>query len=94
MHGHNWDVEITVEGLIGADGMVVDFVVLKKIFEPWLEELDHKLLNDVVGLEVPTAENIALWFRNKWSYEQRPVELKSVRVWESPDSYCEVLVGG
>ena len=88
MHGHTWAVEITVEGLVGVNGIVLDFIVLKQIVEPWIEVLDHRLLNDV--LPMPTAENLALWFRDKWLGEPRPVLLKGVKVWESPTSYAEV----
>ena len=89
MHGHTWRVELTVEGAVGQDGMVLDFLVLKKIVEPWIEKLDHHVLNEVEGLEMPTAENIALWFRDLWVREPRPVVLKGVKVYESPDSFAE-----
>ena len=90
MHGHTWKVELTVEGVVDVlSGMVLDFVLLKKIVEPWIEMLDHKLLNDIAGLKMPTAENIALLFRDLWYNEPRPVSLKSVKVWEAPDSCAE-----
>ena len=92
LHGHTWEVEITVEGVVDPKtGMVIDFIVLKKIVEPWVEELDHHCLNDI--LPMSTAENIALWFRDLWSSEPRPVKLISVKVWESPDSCVEVICG-
>lgn len=90
MHGHTWEVEVTVEGPVDPEtGMVIDFVALKELVEPLIERLDHKLLNDIAGLEMPTAENIALWFRNQWYFE--PSGLKSIKVWESPTSCAEVL---
>ena len=31
------------------------------MINPIIDRLDHKLLNDVEGLENPTCENIAIW---------------------------------
>ena len=89
MHGHTWWVELMVEGAVGQDGMVLDFLGLKKVVEPWIERLDHHVLNEVEGLEMPTAENIVLWFRDLWNSSPRPVLLRRVRVYESPDSFAE-----
>ena len=88
LHGHTWGVEVTVEGAVDPlSGMVIDFIVLKKIVEPWIEKLDHHYLNDI--LPMPTAENITLWFLGLWNAEPRPVKLVSIKVWESPDSAVE-----
>lgn len=40
IHGHNWKVEVIVRGVIKEDGMVIDFIDIKKI----INELDHKFL--------------------------------------------------
>jgi len=88
LHGHTWEVEITVEGAIDpVSGMVVDFIVLKKVVEPWIEKLDHHCLNDIITM--PTAENVALWLRDKWLGAPRPVKLVGIKIWEAPDSCCE-----
>jgi len=90
MHGHTWRVEITVAGaVVQEDGMVFDFSGLKKIVEPWIELLDHHTLNEIEGLDMPTAENIGLWVRNKWEQAPRPITLSSIKVWESSDSSAE-----
>jgi 6-pyruvoyltetrahydropterin/6-carboxytetrahydropterin synthase len=71
MHGHTYRLRISVEGQIGENGLVMDFVILKKIVkEQVLNKLDHQLLNDV--LEIPSCENIA-----KWIWEQLS-DLKSL----------------
>jgi 6-pyruvoyltetrahydropterin/6-carboxytetrahydropterin synthase len=63
LHGHSYRVRIHVS----ADpnpltGMVIDFADVKAAFAPILEEqLDHRYLNDVDGLENPTAENLSIW---------------------------------
>ena len=42
-------------------GWVMDFADIKSAFRPLEEELDHRYLNDVQGLQNPTSENIARW---------------------------------
>lgn len=60
LHGHTYRLEVTVEGPVHENGMVVDFVLLKRIVKRVvLSQLDHKNLND--HFENPSAENIATW---------------------------------
>ena len=60
MHGHTYRLEVTVEGPVAENGMVVDFVLLKRIVKRRvLEKLDHQNLND--HFENPSAELIAQW---------------------------------
>lgn len=62
LHGHSFRVEVVCEGDIDdATGWLVDFGDIKAAFEPLLDQLDHRFLNEVPGLENPTAENIARW---------------------------------
>jgi 6-pyruvoyltetrahydropterin/6-carboxytetrahydropterin synthase len=62
-HGHDYSLEISVEGPLNADGMVVDRQALDRLVEERiLRLLDHKNLNqDVPEFEgvVPTTENLA-----------------------------------
>lgn len=100
LHGHHWDVEVGVAGILGPEtGMVVDFGLLKKAYKPLHEMFDHHLVNDIV--ENPTAENIAIYifnwlnenFINYAKYHMKygdVLELSFVRVWETPDSMAEV----
>jgi len=39
----------------------MDFAEIKKACRPLLDRLDHYYLNEVDGLENPTAENLARW---------------------------------
>ena len=64
-HGHNYELELTVEGEIDPDtGYVLDLNQLKELAqERLLRHLDHKNLNlDVPWFRdlIPTSENIAL----------------------------------
>ena len=63
MHGHNFAVELTVEGsqLAAGTEMLLDFKVLKKGLKAVLDALDHRLLNETPPFDVrnPSSENIA-----------------------------------
>ena len=63
MHGHNFAVELTVEGEKLAPGteMLLDFKVLKKGLKAVLDTLDHRLLNDTPPFDCinPSSENLA-----------------------------------
>lgn len=60
VHGHTFRLQVTVEGKVQSNGLVVDFVVLKRIVKKHvLDKLDHHLLNDVV--ENPSAERVIVW---------------------------------
>jgi 6-pyruvoyltetrahydropterin/6-carboxytetrahydropterin synthase len=62
VHGHSFRVEIHVSGAVDERlGWVMDFAEVKAAFEPLFQQLDHRYLNDVPGLENPTSENLARW---------------------------------
>lgn len=62
LHGHSFRVEVTVRGAVDSHtGWLMDFGDLKKFFAPLEEQLDHRFLNEVPGLENSTSENIARW---------------------------------
>lgn len=60
VHGHTYKLQVTLEGEVQSNGLVIDFVVLKRIVKKHvLNRLDHHNLNDVV--ENPSAERIIIW---------------------------------
>ncbi len=62
VHGHSFRVEIHAAGPVTArEGWVMDFADLSKAFQPLFEQLDHRYLNDIPGLENPTSEHLAQW---------------------------------
>ncbi|GLK69622.1 6-carboxytetrahydropterin synthase QueD [Hansschlegelia plantiphila] len=88
MHGHSYRVELQLDGAVDpATGFVVDFFDVESAFAPLLGRLDHHCLNEVEGLENPTAEIIAgwIWDRTKPALPQ----LSAVRVFETPQSWAE-----
>ena len=93
-HGHNYDLDISVEGEVNPDsGYVLDLNTLKQVTEDRvLRHLDHKNLNlDVAWFAHlnPTSENLAIviWRQLR---EAVPGELAlSIRLWETPRNYVE-----
>ena len=87
LHGHSFQVRITVRGDVGTEtGWVMDFGDISDAFKPILNELDHYYLNDIVGLENPTSENIARWI---WQRLQPGLPLLySIEIRETCTSGC------
>lgn len=93
-HGHNYTLEVTVEGDVDpATGMVVNLKDLKRILaDRVVTDCDHRHLNlDVPWLEgtIPTAENLAVKFWERLATEVGPARLHRVRVFESDDNVAE-----
>jgi len=62
MHGHSFRGEVAVRGEIDPKtGWVIDFADLRRAVDPIVKRLDHYLLNEIEGLENPTAERLAVW---------------------------------
>ena len=60
MHGHSFYAEVTLRGQIDpARGWVRDLGEVKATLDAIRETLDHRLLNEVPGLENPTLEILA-----------------------------------
>jgi 6-pyruvoyltetrahydropterin/6-carboxytetrahydropterin synthase len=82
VHGHSFRVEIHVSGPVDDRlGWVMDFADLKEAFEPLFQQLDHRYLNDVPGLENPTSEHLARWIWRE--LEPRLPQLSRVVVHET-----------
>lgn len=62
LHGHSYAGEAVLEGAVDPEtGFVADYDVVKKLVEEAALELDHRYLNDVPGVGLPTSENLARW---------------------------------
>jgi len=62
MHGHSFRVEVIVEGDVPEDqGFLMDYGDIKAAIAPVRDTVDHRVLNEIGGLENPTSEVIARW---------------------------------
>ncbi len=62
LHGHSFRIEVRLDGPVNAEfGWVTDFSDIKDAFKTIEDQIDHRFLNDVPGLENPTSENLARW---------------------------------
>jgi len=89
LHGHTWDIEVSVEATQLCElGMVYDFALLKKDLKAVLAHYDHKNLNEIEPFDTisPTAENLArIIFEELTEIITEPgVVVTEVAVWESP----------
>lgn len=88
LHGHTWDIEVTVAAeTLDEIGIVYDFKLLKQDLTAVLDDYDHAYLNDVPPFDKlsPTAENLArvIYERLSATVDAR-VSVSEVSVWESP----------
>jgi 6-pyruvoyltetrahydropterin/6-carboxytetrahydropterin synthase len=66
IHGHSFRAEITIRGTQdAATGMVMDLGLLDRRISEVQKTLDHKFLNKIEALGLPTLENLSryIWDR-------------------------------
>lgn len=78
-HGHNWIVTIYIGSNDLINGMVLDFMLIKKNIHG---VLDHKDFNDIFDFN-PTAENIAKWICEQVDLMREGIHCFKVTVQES-----------
>ena len=87
LHGHSFRVRVTVGGPIGDEsGWVMDFADLKAAVQPTIDDLDHRYLNEIEGLENPTSEVLAVWIWDRIAPDLQG--LAAVEVRETCTSGC------
>ncbi len=52
LHGHSYIVRLQMEGDIGEEGMIMDFVILKRTLKSIIDEVDHRTLLPARSKEV------------------------------------------
>lgn len=66
VHGHSFRARVVIEGQPNAEtGLVFHFDDLSAAIAEAHDALDHRLLNEIEGLEAPTLERIAIWLWNR-----------------------------
>lgn len=87
LHGHTYKLVVKLEGEPDKEGMIYDFVELKKLVkERVVDKFDHAYINDF--LPQPTAENIAIfiWNELKDVLKKDNSKLYEIEVWETKTS--------
>ncbi len=86
MHGHSFRILLRIRGPLTPEGWVMDFNDVEKQARPILNLIDHRVLNEVPGLENPTSEILCSWL-----YQQlKPLipGLFQVKTSETPSTEC------
>ncbi len=107
LHGHTYQVELVLVGPILKDGFVVDYDdIARVLWAPIAEMIDHRLLNEIPGLAIPSTEHLAGWICthvldrmdtlrfvqecNHHRTDRCSISLARVIVRESSTTWCEV----
>ena len=93
-HGHNYELEVSVEGDIDEQtGYVLDLAKLRDVVErEIIDKVDHKNMNlDVEFMQgiIPTAENIVVQFWRILEPAVKPAKLTRLLLRETENNYVE-----
>jgi 6-pyruvoyltetrahydropterin/6-carboxytetrahydropterin synthase len=93
-HGHNYTLEVWIEGEIDPEtGYVIDLKIVKDLVKQEIEErFDHRNLNlDCPEFEnvIPTAENIAVVCYNLLRDKIASEFKLTIRLWETENNIVE-----
>lgn len=62
LHGHSFRVRVSLQGRPDPKtGLIADLGAVKITVDSAKDALDHRYLNEIAGLELPTLETIAIW---------------------------------
>lgn len=93
LHGHSFRLEVTVAGTVKPrEEWVQDFSDLTAILQETAGKLDHCLLNEIDGLQVPTLERICLWVANDLK-PRLPGLAKVTLARPSLEERCTLVIG-
>jgi len=92
-HGHNYELEVTVEGEPDpVTGYVIDLGELREVADEVIGDLDHRNLNlDVPWLEgvIPSTENLVVAIWHQLAPRIRRGTLRRLVLWETPRNSAE-----
>jgi 6-pyruvoyltetrahydropterin/6-carboxytetrahydropterin synthase len=95
-HGHNYVLEVTLEGKPDpATGMIYDLKELKDVMmREVVDPMDHRHLNFEIppfDKVIPTTENLAIeiWRRLEPQFHGTPARLHTVRLYETEDTFVD-----
>ncbi len=100
LHGHNYRVQITLEGpQLDNIGLLVDFTHLKEVMRGVIKRLDHQFINDLEPFTTvnPSAENMAKYFYDEVSTKLKDLppgaKVTDVIIWETDTSMAKYRPG-
>jgi len=80
MHGHSFSVKVYLRGTPDPKtGWLMNFEELERALQSVQKQLDHRCLNEIKGLEVPTLENISRWIWDRLKPTLSP--LHHITIW-------------
>lgn len=87
IHGHSFVIWLTFHGPIKQpQGWLIDYNDIQQKVNPIIKQIDHKLLNNISGLENPTTENLCIWLFEK--IQKLLPEITRVTIKETPATEC------
>ncbi|MEX1185787.1 MAG: 6-carboxytetrahydropterin synthase [Gemmatimonadaceae bacterium] len=97
-HGHNYILDVSVEGDIDErTGYVLDLSALKQLVERQIvDKVDHRNFNldvDFMRGVIPTSENIIIAFWRLLVDRVSPARLTRLVLWETENNYVEYTGG-
>lgn len=93
-HGHNYSLDVSVEGPIDPNtGYVIDLSLVRDVVQrEVIDKVDHKNFNldvDFMRGVNPTSENIVVAFWRVLSPALQPARLTRLVLWETENNYVE-----
>lgn len=86
-HGHSFKITfVFLTTMDSKTGWGLDYHDISRWVQPILNQLDHRLLNEVPGLENPTSEYITAWIYEK--VKAHLPDLTQVGVSETSTTEC------
>ena len=86
-HGHNWKVEVYIQGTeLDKSNILMDFKILKRKVNEIVDYLDHKDINELPEFQgvSPSSEIISKFIYQK--VKEQFSGVSRVNVWETPTS--------
>lgn len=97
LHGHNWKIEIYIQGTqLDKSGMLIDFKILKEHTDSILDTLDHTYLNElpIFAGKSPSSELIAeyIFVELDKKLADLPVQVNKIVAWESEKAAASYFI--
>ncbi len=97
LHGHNWKIEVYVQGeALNNAGVLIDFGELKGFLGEIIDQLDHKFLNELQIFDDgnPSSENVARFIAHALAPKIKGynIRVSKVTAWESENACASYIM--